>query len=78
MYSVGCSPKTDDIITNVTDFIKIKAKNMEFSGNFAFVANWNEMHPYPAGNSIKASLPYLHMVSVSIASEIIMTITLSA
>ena len=78
MYSVGYGPKTDDIITNVTNFIRITSNNMEFSGNLVFVANWNEMHPYPAGISVKAALPYLHMVSVSLHLKIIIAITYSA
>ena len=75
MYSVGYSPKTDDIINNITDFINYNANNMEFSGNFVFVANWNE---YPTEKSTEASLPYLHMVSVSFTSIILMSIPLSA
>ena len=63
MYSVGYSPKTDDIISNITDFINYKGNNMEFSGNFVFVANWNEeMHPYPAGEKKEVGLAYLIMV----------------
>ena len=55
MYSVGYGPKTDDIINNITDFINYKASNMEFSGKFVFVANWNEeMHPYIAGEKKEA------------------------
>ena len=69
MYSVGNGPKTDDIIKNVTNFIKITSNNMEFSGNLVFVANWNEMYPYPDGESLEAPLPYLNMVSVSLASK---------
>ena len=69
MYSVGYSPKTDEIIKNLTNYIDIKSNNMEFSANFVFVANWNEMYPYPDGESLEAHLPYLNMVSVSFASK---------
>ena len=66
MYSVGYGSITDDIIKNVTNIVNIKANNMRFSGNLVFVANWNEMHPFPAGENVEANTvsSYIHSLDL--------------
>ena len=41
--------KSTEIIRRVRHFIRLNTNNRGFNGNFVFVANWSEMHPYPAG-----------------------------
>ena len=66
MYSTGDSSETDDLINRVSIFVSITTNTTNFNGNFVFVANWIEMHPYPAGVSPQGGVPYLNMVSYCI------------
>ena len=62
-YSTEESTETDDIIARVNEFINTNTEETNFAGNFAFVGNWREMHPYPAGASQLQAAPFLDMVS---------------
>ena len=64
MYSTGDRADTDNIIQTVNDFINVNTNETNFAGNFIFVGNWKEMHPYPAGASEFQAAPYLNMVSI--------------
>ena len=64
MYTIGDSSVTDDTIQTVNAFINKNTNETDFVGNFVFVGNWSEMHPYPAGASDFQALPYLNYVSV--------------
>ena len=61
-YSSGDSTGTDDVIATVNDFINTNTNETDFAGNFVFVGNWREMHPYPAGASLEQAEPFLDMV----------------
>ena len=64
MYSTSDGlVQSTEIIRRVRNFIRLNTNNREFNGNFVFVANWSEMHPWPAGQSLYDEHFYLHMVS---------------
>ena len=64
MYSTGDNSETNAIIGNINTFVNENAPNgTGFVGNFVFVGNWREMHPYPAGASETQAEPFLTMVS---------------
>ncbi|CAI8033001.1 Low-density lipoprotein receptor-related protein 6, partial [Geodia barretti] len=60
-YSTEESTETDDIIARVNEFINTNTEETNFAGNFVFVGNWREMHPYPAGASQLQAAPFLDM-----------------
>ena len=62
MYRIGDSPQSDEIINRVNSFVRTNSNSPNFGGNFVFVANWSEMHQYPAGESAVNALTYLNMV----------------
>ena len=65
MYSTGDSSATDDIINRINAFINANVDSeTNFAGNFAFIGNWTEMHPFPAGASVILAAPYLEHVRV--------------
>lgn len=61
-YSSTDSQISSEIIAKVTNFIRIDTSSKTFNGNFVLVANWSEMHPYPAGQHIANAEPYFNMV----------------
>lgn len=62
-YSTGDNAATDDIIARVNEFVNTNTDEVDFTGNFVFVGNWREMHPYPAGAGPVQAQPFLDMVS---------------
>ena len=63
MYETGESSATDDVIDRVNTFINMNTNETGFIGNFMFVGFWEEMHPYPAGQSPIHTEAYLNYVS---------------
>ena len=63
MYSTGDSLEANKVIGRVSRFIRMNSNSTNFEGNFVLVANWSEMHQYPAGESLANAQPYLNMVS---------------
>ena len=71
MYSIGYSSQSNNIINRVKSFIRTNSNSPNFGGNFVFVANWSEMHQYPAGDSavVCEYIPSMYIMIIFVSAE---------
>ena len=78
MYGTSDGQISTEIIAKVRTFIITNIKSNRFDANFVFVANWSQMHPFPAGEYNSDPEPYYDMVrksDIASATHTLLTFT---